>query len=194
MLKVAIVRIVDYCTRHPWWVVTLALALSSASAVFVERHFAIKTDINELISPDLPWAQRAAEFVKEFPQREILAVIDASTPEVVEQAATKLRQALEARPDLFFEVRQPPSTYVAARIRQRSFIHGTYPASHMNTRGRSTPIMRPLLGLFAKHSILFHYSPIYSPSLIWALAKGEHCLWLRSFRLQRLLVLKFHAS
>jgi hypothetical protein len=108
-LKVAIVRIVDFCTRRPWWVVTFALALSSASAVFVERHFAIKADINELISPDLPWAQRVAEFVKEFPQREILAVIDASTPEVVEQAATKLRQALEARPDLFFEVRQPQS-------------------------------------------------------------------------------------
>ena len=109
MLKLAIVRIVDFCTRHPWWVVTFALALSSASAVFVERHFAIKTDINELISPDLPWAQRAAEFVKEFPQREILVVIDASTPEVVEQAATKLRQALEAKPDLFFEIRQPQS-------------------------------------------------------------------------------------
>jgi hypothetical protein len=69
-------------------VVTFALALSSTSAVFVERHFAIKTDISELISPDLPWAQRVAEFVKEFPQREILVVIDASTPEVVEQAAT----------------------------------------------------------------------------------------------------------
>jgi hypothetical protein len=109
MLKLAIVRIVDLCTRHPWWVIALALALSSASVVFVGRHFAIKTDINELISPELPWGQRVKEFVREFPQRKILAVIDASTPEVVEQAATKLRQALEARPDLFFEVRQPQS-------------------------------------------------------------------------------------
>jgi hypothetical protein len=69
------------------------------------RHFAIKTDINESISPDLPWAQRVAEFVKEFPQREILAVIDAPTPEFVEQAVTKLRQVLEARLDLFPQVR-----------------------------------------------------------------------------------------
>ena len=90
MLRLAIVRIVDFSTRHPWWIIVIALTLSSASAVYVERHFAIKTDINELISPDLPWARRVAQFVKEFPQREILIVIDAPTPEIVEQAATKL--------------------------------------------------------------------------------------------------------
>ncbi len=28
MLKLAIVRIVDLGTRHPWWVIVLALALS----------------------------------------------------------------------------------------------------------------------------------------------------------------------
>jgi predicted RND superfamily exporter protein len=109
MLKLAIVRIVDLSTRYPWWIIMIALILSSASAVYVERHFAIKTDINELISPDLPWARRVAQFVKEFPQREILIVIDAPTPEFVEQAATKIRHALEARPDLFLEVRQPQS-------------------------------------------------------------------------------------
>ena len=55
MLKLAIVRIVDLSTRYPWWVIVVALSLSLASAVYIERHFAIKTDINELISPDLPW-------------------------------------------------------------------------------------------------------------------------------------------
>ena len=109
MLKLAIVRIVDLSTRYPWWVIVVALTLSLASAVYVERHFAIKTDINELISPDLPWATRVAQFVKEFPQREILVAINAPTPERVEQAASKLRQALETRPDLFVEVRQPQS-------------------------------------------------------------------------------------
>jgi hopanoid biosynthesis associated RND transporter like protein HpnN len=109
MLKLAIVRIVDVCTRHPWWVVVLALTLSAGSAVYAERHFAIKTDINELISPDLPWARRVKQFVNAFPQREILAVIDAPTPELVDQAATRLRQALEARPDIFPAVRQPQS-------------------------------------------------------------------------------------
>ncbi len=66
MVRLEIVRIVDLSTRHPWWVIALALILSSASAVFVERHFAIKADINELISPELPWARRVTEFVKNF--------------------------------------------------------------------------------------------------------------------------------
>src|SRR5262249_30622376 len=100
MLKLAIVRIVDVCTRHPWWVIAVALILSATSAVYAERHFAIKTDINELISPDLPWARRVAQFVDAFPQRAILAVIDAPTPELADQVATRLQQALEARPDV----------------------------------------------------------------------------------------------
>jgi hopanoid biosynthesis associated RND transporter like protein HpnN len=84
----------------------LALAFSAASAVYVVRHFAVKTDINELISPDLPWARRVAQFVDAFPQREILVVIDAPTPELVDQAAAKLRLALEARQDILPAVRQ----------------------------------------------------------------------------------------
>jgi uncharacterized protein len=109
MLKLAIVRTVDICTRHPWWVIALALVLSASCAVYAERHFAIKTDINDLISPRLPWAQRAKRFLEAFPQREILVVIDARTPELVERAATMLQQALEAKPDLFPVVRQPQS-------------------------------------------------------------------------------------
>ena len=107
MLKSAIVRIIDVCTRHPWCVIVLALALSAFSTVYAKRHFAIKTDINELISPDLPWAQRVKLFLDVFPQREILAVVDAPTPELVEQAANRLQQALEANPEMFLAVRQP---------------------------------------------------------------------------------------
>ena len=54
MLKLTIVRIVDVCTRHPCLVMALALAISASCAVYAQRHFAIKTDINELISPELP--------------------------------------------------------------------------------------------------------------------------------------------
>src|SRR5262249_20896798 len=90
-------------------------SLSAASAVYAERNFAIKTDINDLISPDLPWARRVQEFVAAFPEREILAVVDAPTPELVEQAATRLGQALAARPDLFPTVRQPQSGSFFAR-------------------------------------------------------------------------------
>jgi uncharacterized protein len=109
MLKRAIVRIVGCSTRSPWWVIALALLLSAVSAVYTARHFAIKTDINELISPDLPWSQRVRQFLDAFPQREILAVVDAPTPELVEQATTRLAQALEQKASLFPAVRQPQS-------------------------------------------------------------------------------------
>ena len=107
MLKSAIVRITDTCTRHPWYVIALALALSAFSAGYTERHFAIETDVNELISPDLPWAQRVKAFLKAFPQREILVVVDAPTPELVEQAANRLQEALQSNSEMFPSVRQP---------------------------------------------------------------------------------------
>ena len=109
MLKSAIVRIVDFCTRHPWSVLALTLVLSAGSAVYAVQHFAIKTDINELISKQLPWTQRATEYMAAFPQREILVVVDAPTPELVEQAATRLAEALQGRSDLIRAVRQQQS-------------------------------------------------------------------------------------
>jgi uncharacterized protein len=109
MLRAAIVRTVDFCTRYPWWVLALVLVLSAASAVYAVRHFAIKTDINQLISNELPWTRRATEYMAAFPQREILAVVQAPTPELVEQASTKLAEALGARHDLIRAVRQQQS-------------------------------------------------------------------------------------
>ncbi|MFB9261831.1 MMPL family transporter [Bradyrhizobium erythrophlei] len=107
MLRSTIVRIADICTRHPWYVIALALALSAFCAGYTERHFAIRTNINELISPELPWAQRVKGFLRAFPQRDILVVVDAPTPELVEQAADRLQLALEAKPEMFPSVRQP---------------------------------------------------------------------------------------
>jgi hypothetical protein len=68
---------------------------------------ALRHQDNEVISPDLPWAQRVKAFLRAFPQREILIMVDAPTPELVEQAANRLQRALEADPELFLSVRQP---------------------------------------------------------------------------------------
>src|SRR5262249_4444659 len=109
MLKSWIVRIVELCIRCPSWTIVLALALGTGSAFYTARHFAIHTDIHDLISPDLPWAQRALQYMTEFPQAEILVVIDAPTAEFAEQAATTLAQALQAHPDRFRAVGHPGS-------------------------------------------------------------------------------------
>jgi uncharacterized protein len=109
MLKSSITAVVDFCVRRAWWVIVVALALVVGAGDYAAQHFAIHTDVNDLISPDLPWAQRALRYAREFPERDILVVVDAPTPENAEQAATKLAAALRARPDLFRAVSQPGS-------------------------------------------------------------------------------------
>jgi len=106
MLKSLIVGIVDFCTQHPWWVIGLAAVLAAGSGVYAGTHFAIRTDTKMLISTDLPWRQREERFLESFPQRQILVVIDAPTPELVEQATSKLAEALATRSDLIHSVRQ----------------------------------------------------------------------------------------
>jgi len=109
MPTASIIRLVELCVRRPWWTIVLALALAVAAGAYAARHFAIHTDIRELISPDLAWAQRAQQYMNEFPQRDILVVLDAPTPEMAEQAATKLADALAAEPDRFRAVSHPGS-------------------------------------------------------------------------------------
>jgi uncharacterized protein len=109
MLRSSITSVVDLCVRRAWWVIVVALALAAGAGDYAARHFAIHTDVNDLISPNLPWAQRALQYAKEFPQRDILVVIDASTPENAEQAASRLASALRGRPDLIRAINQPGS-------------------------------------------------------------------------------------
>jgi hopanoid biosynthesis associated RND transporter like protein HpnN len=103
------VRLVDLCVRHAWWTILLALALAIGATVYAIKHFAIHTDVRELLSPNLPWAQRSQEYQNEFPQRNIIVVLDGPTAEGVEQATTQLADALAARPDRFRAVSHPGS-------------------------------------------------------------------------------------
>jgi hopanoid biosynthesis associated RND transporter like protein HpnN len=109
MMKSVIVDLVAFCTRRPFSIVALSLALALGSVFYAAQHFAIRTDVNDLISPDLPWAQRAARYLKDFPQREMIVVVDAPTPELVEQASAELAAALRQHPDRFGAVSEPGS-------------------------------------------------------------------------------------
>src|SRR5215831_1150538 len=107
MLRSAVFRTVDFCTRHAWWVIIFGLALAAVSTVYAARHFAIKTDVTDLFPSDLPWTQRAFEYSGSFPQPDVLVVIDAPTPEMVEAATAKLVDALAARRDVIRTIHQP---------------------------------------------------------------------------------------
>lgn len=103
MLAAVVSRIVRVCTRFPWLVIVVALAATAGSAAYTATHFAINTDINKLISSDLPWRHREAAFEKEFPGHfaSTLVVIDAPTPELVSAATEALVQQLHGHPELF---------------------------------------------------------------------------------------------
>src|SRR5437588_562038 len=109
MLRAAIVATVTRCTRHAWVVIALATLAAAVSGVYAVRHFAINTDINTLISQDLPWRKRELAFEQAFPQhlRSILVVLDAPTPELATQATAALVGRLTADHDHFRSVAQP---------------------------------------------------------------------------------------
>ena len=99
MLRTSVLRVVDFCSRYAWWVIAFGAVLSVASSVYAVQHFAVKTDVKDLFPRDLPWTQEAFEYMKAFPQPDMLVVVDAPTPELVEQASSKLTQALAMRAD-----------------------------------------------------------------------------------------------
>ena len=103
MLATAVVAIVRLCTRFPWPIIALALCALAASVTYSVRHFAITTEINKLISPELDWRKRETDFEKTFPGHfgSTLIVVDAPTAEYASRASAELAQKLAARPELF---------------------------------------------------------------------------------------------
>ena len=103
-----VVGAIDFCAQYAWLVVASALILMAASSWYAATHFSMTTDINKLISSDIPWRQREAAFEKAFPQFElIVAVIDAPTPELADEATQALAKRLASQTNLFRSILQP---------------------------------------------------------------------------------------
>jgi hopanoid biosynthesis associated RND transporter like protein HpnN len=95
MLTKFISRIVDFCLRFPRSVVIVGLVLAVASGVYAARHFTITSDIDSLLSKNLPWRQRSIVFENAFRRFQIInAVVDAPTPELAGEATEALTAAL----------------------------------------------------------------------------------------------------
>jgi uncharacterized protein len=106
MLKLLVTSIVRFCTQFPWPIIALALIAAVGATAYSARHFAINTDINKLISPDLDWRKREAEFEKSFPGHfgSTLVVVDAATAEYTSRASADLVAQLKSQPQLFRSV------------------------------------------------------------------------------------------
>jgi uncharacterized protein len=109
MLSSLIISIVDNSRRFALVVVLLALALTLGLGWYAGSHFKINTDINQLLSDDLPWRQKETAMAKEFPQKvdNLVIVIDGKTPDETENAAAGLAAGLKAMPELFTLVERP---------------------------------------------------------------------------------------
>ena len=109
MVKTAIVRAVDACSRHAWLVIALALATTGITFTYVARHIAIDTDAVHLFPQTLSWRQGELAFDAAFPQRVklIAVVIDTAAPELAEQGAARLAARLATQRELFRTVYRP---------------------------------------------------------------------------------------
>ncbi len=103
-----IVRIIEFCTRHALPVIVFGLLLALAAGIYTARNFAITSDINALLSPNLEWRKRELALEKAFSRFEqIIVVVRAPTPELVGQATAALAERLTQQKDRFRSVTQP---------------------------------------------------------------------------------------
>src|ERR1700676_5069224 len=109
MLARSIARVVAASVRGAVVIILICVVGGVLLGTYAVTHLSVDTDTNDLISPDLPWRKREAEFDRAFPQNvDLLAVvIDGATPGQAEDAATYLAQWMRDRPQLYKTVRRP---------------------------------------------------------------------------------------
>jgi len=92
MFKTSLERAVSFSARNPLIVLLVGLLLALAASVYSASHFDMTTDTGVLISPETDWRRDDAEVSAAFPQTNdpVVVVIDGKTPELADDAATKL--------------------------------------------------------------------------------------------------------
>ena len=100
--------IVRYSLLRSRVAILIWILLAVAAAAYFFSFFAIDTDVNDLISRDLPWRKRELAYQAAFPQgkKTTLAVIDAPTAEEASAASHALATALTGAPTLFQSVQE----------------------------------------------------------------------------------------
>ena len=103
-----VVRAIALCIHYPRWVIAAAIAIAIVSTWYAATHFSMTTDINQLLSSNSPGRQRELAFEKAFPQFDtIIAVVDAPTPELVQEATSALAAQLSQQKNLFRSIEEP---------------------------------------------------------------------------------------
>jgi len=103
-----VVRAIAFCWQYAWPVIAAGMLLAIVSSWYAATHFKITTNMNQLISSHMPWREREAALEKAFPHfQSIVAVIDAPTPELVDEATAALVQRLSRQQEMFVSIEDP---------------------------------------------------------------------------------------
>jgi uncharacterized protein len=107
MLSAAVVRIAAHCAHHRRSTIAIAAIVALVASVYAATHFQISTDTEQLLPQNLAWQQHQRAYAAAFPPHQIIAVVDAPTPELAAIASDRLATRLRQATDLFSTVRQP---------------------------------------------------------------------------------------
>jgi uncharacterized protein len=142
-----VARTAAFSAAHGFTVLTLALLAALLAGWYAAAHFAITTDLNRLINPDLPWRQREIALSRAFPQRDnaLLAVLDAPSPELATEGALKLVSALRADPGRFADV---SSLETSDFFRRNGLLY--LPKSEVEAKTDQMIDAQPFLGALAR--------------------------------------------
>jgi uncharacterized protein len=113
MVKAALVSIIRFCTGYAYATIAVSVLISAVASYYAADHFAINTDVSNLISDDLPWRQREIKYERTLPTHEesVLVVVDAPTPELATLARAALAEELSKNKELFPTITQPDASF-----------------------------------------------------------------------------------
>jgi len=145
MLAGYFAAIVDFCIRRAPLIIAVAAILGLGSATYVERHFAVNSNVHKLLSPNLPWVERNATYMVAFPQQatSILAVVTAPTPEFAGIAAAALATKLAQQKSQFHAVSANQSSPYFAR-ESLLYLSPEDLQARMDALSQAAPLLRTL--------------------------------------------------
>ncbi len=107
-----LVRLVDTARRNAVAVVLGGIVLALLSGLVSYALLGVSTDTDKMFSDRLAWRQRVVAFERAFPQftNLLVAVVDASSPEIADQTAAALAENLVSDKAHFLTIRRPDAS------------------------------------------------------------------------------------